>query len=239
MKPCYKVQFGSRSSHTEWMDNPAADPEVVLGTLPELAIVNKFLGGYGSILSGIASFTNPKQPLHIVDVGCGGGDTLIAIAKWARRYGQPVLLTGLDYHGPTIAFAQRVAQAYPEIKFQQMDIWSTDFAELKADIVVNSLFCHHFAPAQLIPLLQRMARVARKAVVISDLHRHPIAYYSFIAFWHLFLKSPMVRYDGPLSVLRAYTRSEWAAMLRQAGFGKYTLRWKWAFRWQVIIKNNC
>jgi hypothetical protein len=72
---------------------------------------------------------------------------------------------------------------------------------------------------------------AGKGWFISDLHRHPIAYYGFpilarIAFWHRF-----VREDGQISIARAFTRSEWQALLRQANLTEQTtITWHIPFR---------
>jgi hypothetical protein len=45
----------------------------------------------------------------------------------------------------------------------------------------------------------------------------------------------MVKYDAPLSVLRGFSRNEWLDLLRKAGISRFSLKWKWAFRWQLII----
>ena len=46
----------------------------------------------------------------------------------------------------------------------------------------------------------------------------------------------MVKYDAPLSVFRAFKRAELKEMLEATAIENFTIRWKWAFRWQVIAK---
>jgi hypothetical protein len=48
----------------------------------------------------------------------------------------------------------------------------------------------------------------------------------------------MVKFDAPLSVLRGFSRREWIEILEEAGIKTYSIKWKWAFRWQVIIPVN-
>ena len=48
----------------------------------------------------------------------------------------------------------------------------------------------------------------------------------------------MVKYDAPLSVLRAFKRRELRKMLDAIAIENFTIRWKWAFRWQVIAKTG-
>jgi len=45
----------------------------------------------------------------------------------------------------------------------------------------------------------------------------------------------MVRFDAPLSVLRAFKKHELRNVMEKTPMGDYQLKWKWAFRWQLII----
>ena len=74
------------------------------------------------------------------------------------------------------------------------------------------------------------------AVVINDLHRHWLAYHSIKWLTRLLGGSYLVRHDAPLSVARAFRRADWVALLARAGITQYELRWRWAFRWQVILR---
>lgn len=47
----------------------------------------------------------------------------------------------------------------------------------------------------------------------------------------------MVKFDAPLSVKRAFRKGELIDILHAAGITNYTLKWRWAFRWQLIIKS--
>lgn len=72
-------------------------------------------------------------------------------------------------------------------------------------------------------------------IVINDLHRHPFAYHSIKILTRLFSKSSMVKYDAPLSVQRAFTKKELVRLMENAGIEHYKIKWKWAFRWQIVI----
>jgi hypothetical protein len=74
----------------------------------------------------------------------------------------------------------------------------------------------------------------RIGIVINDIHRHWLAYYSIKLLTRLFSKSAMVKFDAPLSVLRAFSRQELSDILHQAGIRHFQLSWKWAFRWQAV-----
>jgi hypothetical protein len=99
------------------------------------------------------------------------------------------------------------------------------------------LFFHHFTADQLVDVLGSLKSQCRVGIVINDLHRHPLAYYSIKLLTQFFSKSSMVKFDAPLSVMRGFTRLEWEEILRQAGITDYTLKWKWAFRWEILIRS--
>jgi hypothetical protein len=82
-----------------------------------------------------------------------------------------------------------------------------------------------------------MSKNAALGFFINDLHRHAFAYYSIRALTRLFSKSYLVKNDAPLSVLRGFKKKEFISLLNQAGIPNYTIRWRWAFRWLIIVRS--
>ena len=216
------------------MDEPDVVPEEVNKALHELEVVNKWLGGYDVILGALNKLPL-ENPVTIMDIGCGGGDMLRKIARWAEKKGKKVNLIGVDRNPLMTAYASRISNEQPAISYITVDAFDDVLLNEKADITMNSLFCHHFDNKELIALITRMKQLAKNYVIINDLHRHPVAYYSIQLLTRLFSGSNLVKYDGPLSVARSLTRKEWQSILSQAGINNYQLRWMWAWRWQLII----
>jgi hypothetical protein len=52
----------------------------------------------------------------------------------------------------------------------------------------------------------------------------------------LFSKSYLVKNDAPLSVLRGFSRNEWKILMEKAGIKNYKIKWKWAFRWLILVE---
>ncbi|MEQ9592196.1 MAG: methyltransferase domain-containing protein, partial [Cyclobacteriaceae bacterium] len=176
-----------------------------------------------------------KQPLEIVDLGCGGGDMLIEIARYGRKRNIPFKLIGIDANPHIIEFAKKNCEAYPEIEFLTLDIFSSEFKKLRFDVAIATLVTHHFESTSLSQLCATLQRQSKLGVVINDLHRHWLAYYSIKVLTLAFSKSSMVKYDAPLSVLRSFKKNEWLQILHQGGISNYSITWKWAFRWQLVI----
>ncbi|WP_242921144.1 methyltransferase domain-containing protein [Pontibacter liquoris] len=227
-----------RSDEPELMDDLTLSGEELRRNLNELEVINRWLGGHKVVLDALSKLTgtyNRQQPLRIADIGCGGGDTLKSMARWARRKGIPVELQGVDANDFMVQYARGRCQQYPEISLLQADVFSEAFAREKYDIIVCSLFCHHFTNEQLTSLFGRLHRQAQLGVIINDLHRHWLAYYAIKYITVLFGGSRLVRNDAPLSVWRAFRRQELQQLVQQAGIRQYSLRWMWAFRWQLLL----
>ncbi len=231
--------FSKRSEGIEIMDDLLCAGEVVDQTLRELEVINKWLGGNQVTINGIAKLLNDhrsREELTIIDVGCGGGDMLRLIDGWAKRKNKKVKLIGIDANPNIISFAKNNLNDLPHIEFKAIDIFSEEFKALHCDVVIGTLFFHHFSLQQLSSFFNGLKKQVRIGIVVNDIHRHTLAYYSIKMLTSLFSKSAMVKFDAPLSVLRAFTKNELREMLSAAGILNYTIQWKWAFRWQVVIK---
>jgi 2-polyprenyl-3-methyl-5-hydroxy-6-metoxy-1,4-benzoquinol methylase len=224
------------------MDDLALGGEDMAQTLEELDLINTWLGGNKVVTDALSYLRRLPQgqpfferTVAIADLGCGGGDLLKVMAKWARKRNVKAELTGIDANGYIVDYAAANCRKYPEISFRQKDIFSPVFARQPYDVMVCSLFCHHFTDEQLVAMFRQLYSQARLGVIINDLHRHPLAYYSIQALTAAFSKSYLVKNDAKLSVLRAFRKPELQRILAEAGIEKYRLRWMWAFRWQLVI----
>jgi len=231
--------FSKRSESIEIMDDLQCSGEVVDQTLRELEVINTWLGGNQVTINGIEKLfdqIHTSEEIIIIDVGCGGGDMLRLIDRWARKNNKKVKLIGIDANPNIIGFAKNNLNELPQIEFKAIDIFSSEFQSLQCDILIGTLFFHHFSQQQLSSFFKALKKQVRVGIVINDIHRHTLAYHSIKMLTSLFSKSAMVKFDAPLSVLRAFTRNELKEILTNAGITKYSIQWYWAFRWQVVIR---
>lgn len=229
--------FRERSMEPEIMDDLTCSGEIVNQTLREIDTINRLLGGNSVTVSGVQELLgkSKNRTITIADVGCGGGEILKLVAQWGRKKRVALSLTGIDANPAITDFARINGVDFPELQFKALDVFSEEFKKRKYDIITGTLFFHHFTSEQLTQLFRQLKSQAHLGVVINDIHRHPFAYYSIKLLTSVFSRSSMVKFDAPLSVLRAFTKRELQTILADAGIKKYTLRWRWAFRWQVII----
>jgi len=230
-------RFNFRTSEEELMDDLSADGPVISQTLRELETINRWLGGNFVTIDGIVKLIRRKEPkkLKIADLGCGGGDMLKLVAQWAKKKDLEVELIGFDANPHIVKYAEENCQDFDNISFEEQDIFSEAFKEREFDIILCTLFTHHFSCPSLVEIFQQFKRQSKYGVVINDLHRHPLAYHSIKLLVNSFSKSEMVKNDGPLSVLRSFKRKDLIQIMNQAEVQKYSLKWMWAFRWQLVF----
>lgn len=187
-------------------------------------------------ISELNKFSNISENINIYEIGSGGGDNLRAIGRFLSKKSISHLLGGVDLKEDCVRFAEKFENKDSKIKYEIADYQFATLPDGKPDVIFNSLFCHHFRDEDLVKMLQWMHKNAKIGFVIADLHRHPLAYYSIKWLTALFSRSYLVKNDAPLSVLRGFTRPEWEILLQKAGITKYKIKWKWAFRWLILVE---
>jgi len=120
------------------------------------------------------------------------------------------------------------------VYFKTEDIFSEAFQRRKFDVILATLFLHHFKEAQLIPFLSNSLQQTKIGVLVNDLHRHKLAYYLFLLL-SLFIKNKMIIEDGLTSVLRSFKRKDLEEISEKIN-ANTQISWKWAFRFLWIIK---
>lgn len=233
--------YASRARLDEMMDDFTIVDARLHHALDQLRHVNRLLGGYRATMAVLAPFLrrHAGRTVRLLDVGTGVADFPEYVVGWAARRGLDVRVEGLDANAETVAYAAAVLDrrlAPPlraRVSMAKGDALALPYADGAFDAAMCSLFLHHFDDAAAVRVLREMDRVSRYGVVVNDLHRHPLAYRSIQAIVSLLPVSPMFRHDGPVSVLRAFRRSELEALAREAGLGRAEVRWCWAFRWVV------
>ncbi|MBX2965034.1 MAG: methyltransferase domain-containing protein [Cyclobacteriaceae bacterium] len=231
-------RFNTRSVAPEIMDDLLCSGEVVHQTLRELDVINHWLGGNSVTINGLEVLLRNRpavKSLHIADMGCGSGEMLKLINNKFKEAYPGIQLTGIDANPNIIAYAESHCNDYHNIRFKAENIFDSSFQKESYDIVIATLFLHHFSHEQLVEIFRSLKKQATIGIVVNDLHRHPLAYYSIKLLTQLFSRSAMVKYDAPLSVLRGFRKREIRQILKDAEIDRYTLRWRWAFRWQLVI----
>ena len=75
-------------------------------------------------------------------------------------------------------------------------------------------------------------------IVINDLQRSKISYRLFQVLCFVFRLNNMSKQDGLTSILRGFKKKELLDFSEKLKFKKYSIQWKWAFRYQWMISKT-
>jgi SAM-dependent methyltransferase len=221
----------------EMMDLPGQPRDLLNGDLRNLRLINRYLGNYRNVLRGLARLVRADR-LHnftLLDIGTASGDIPGAIVRWARRHQIAVRVSALEREPLSTEQAREQTRAFREISVLRGDGMAPPFGPASFDFVLASQLLHHFSDDQIISSLRVWARLARRAIIISDLVRHPIAYHGIRLLTKTFTRNAMTRTDAPLSVQRACTLAEWRALFHRADVGQVHVEARVPFRVLGVI----
>ncbi|HEX7024746.1 MAG TPA: methyltransferase domain-containing protein [Gemmatimonadales bacterium] len=200
---------------TELLDDPDAPSRDVCRSLRNIGRANRWFGGAAAVRFGLAralASIPPGRPLTLLDVGTGLGDLPRMAAEWASRRGILLHPVGLERH----AAAARLARDHG-LQVAVGDGGALPLRSGSVDLVLLSQVAHHFDPPGIVHLVRECNRVARHAVIVSDLRRSVIAALGFLVAGHLMGFDRHTVNDGVTSLRRGFTAASLASLLGEAG----------------------
>jgi hypothetical protein len=226
--------LASRLPGPELMDDLAAlGGEELRGALAGIRAINRWLGGIGTTrraLDGLAARVALGPRIEILDAGGGSGDAAPAILDWSRRRGLEARVVVLDVHPETARAAAERLRGIAGAEARLGDLF--EIPPRSFDVVHAGLFLHHFDGEDTARALRAMARIARKGVVLNDLHRHPVPWMLIRWLTLAATGNAALRHDAPLSVARAFTAEDWRALGPASGLD---LRWQRSWAWRGAV----
>lgn len=228
-----------RSTELEMMDLPGQPRALLEADLRNLRRLNRFLGNYGNIVGvfdKLCAAARPGAPFSLLDIGTGSADVPLRLRRWALTKQLQPRITALEFDAVTLAQAALQVRDSSAVALVRGDGAAPPFRTAAFDYVLASQFLHHFSEERIIALLRGWARLARKAIVISDLVRHPVAYYGVKALTRVATRNVMTRVDAPLSVQRAFTIAEWRELFDRADVGAVDITQGFPFRLLATLR---
>lgn len=219
----------------ELLDAAVHDRAELEQSLQHVAQVNRWLGGVRPILAVLDEVLRPGDA--VLDVGTGGAALPRAIALWSRRRNVQIRIHATDVHPQMLQLAREGCREFPEIVVETADALRLKFPSGSFAAALMTLSLHHFERKEQLRVLRELARVAQRAVLVSELERCWPNYLGarlMAATW--WRRNRITRHDGPLSVLRAFTRDELHGVAVKAGLEDVRVERRFFYRLLLVGK---
>ncbi len=227
----FSLDLEHRRDEAEWLDSADLNPADLERVLHDLATFNQIFLGHYPLLHWLGQAVRTSRngaPLTVVDVGCGYGDLLRAMRRWARRRKVDLNLVGVDLNPETIRIAQAATNPADRIDFHAVNVFDLA-ATTPIDFIVSSLVTHHLSDQEITEFIRLMERTARRGWAICDLQRNRFLYHFIGLASRLARFHPMITHDGQISVARSLTRGEWKQRIAEAGISSTDASIRWFF----------
>ena len=216
------------------MDQPQHDRAAHQQALAGLRRVNQLCTSTGLLWKSLTALVDglpAGRPLRVLDIGSGGGDVLIRLGRRAAKAGIPMDFHGCDMSDSAVSIATDAATkaGVRNVRFFPRNVLEDGLPD-GYDVVMCSLFLHHFDDATATELVKQMGTAARTAVLIDDLLRTRLGLGLCWVGCQLLSRSKMVHVDGPQSVRAALTLDEARQLAERAGLTGATFRRHWPER---------
>jgi ubiquinone/menaquinone biosynthesis C-methylase UbiE len=206
-----------RTMQAEYFDCERPEPEVreLFQYLNRLNRLFAFAEPFQRLLPKMGQLNNTT--LSILDLGAGDGSLGTALEAWATRQDWRWQVTNLDTSlaalslnsGGTNVAASAVALPFKEASF---------------DLVVASQMIHHSSGPTTRQLLHEAWRVARRGILLCDLHRNAVLYVVLWLFFRFRRFPDSFRSDALLSVKRSWRVAELKQLARESGLERAEVR---------------
>jgi len=213
------------------MDDPLLDERAHVHALRGLARLNAVSRTAQALAHPIRRLARTRQlrPVRILDVACGAGDVATRLQATLTRAGVPVEVAGCDLSHLAVRHAS--CDGSP-VRFFQLDALNDPLPD-DYDVITCNLFLHHLGKEDALHLLTRLGHATRHLLLVSDLVRSRWNLALTYAATRVLTRSPVVHFDGPVSVRAAYTLAEARDLAEAAGLAGFTLRRHWAARFTL------
>ncbi|MBC7809093.1 MAG: methyltransferase domain-containing protein [Akkermansiaceae bacterium] len=212
------------------MDEPGCDGVRLVNTYRDFDRVNSAVSGWRGL------YTRHVRPVlrevgsgaTILDVGCGGGDVLRRLARWASQDGLNPCFVGTDPDHRAIEYARR-EPGPANLRFLCATAGELATAGERFDIVLSNHVLHHLSDGEVAALCADSTTLATHLAIHADICRHPLAHAGFplIGGW---FRDSFILEDGLLSIRRAFTPEE----LRRLAPEGWQIRTAFPFRLNLL-----
>lgn len=203
----YFLSSRNRDSQ-ELMDNSNCDQTTLYNTYKQFRKINTLIAQWKKVYrKELRPYLQSKPEAHILDIGFGGGDIPLKLAKWAGADQLNIHITAIDTDERALNYVHQL-QAPDNITFIQCSPSDLIKKGNQYDFVISNHLLHHIPSEKLHNTLSQARQLSRFGVLFNDIRRSDIGYILFNIFARPFFQNSYIVQDGLTSIKRSYTYDE-------------------------------
>jgi 2-polyprenyl-3-methyl-5-hydroxy-6-metoxy-1,4-benzoquinol methylase len=219
----------------ELMDDLNCDLGMLNNTYRQFKTINKLFSCWNIIYH---FFLKPRmksrdQVYLLLDIGFGGGDIPIQLAKWAKADGINLQVTAIEIDQRALDYIKTI-QVPSNVSFRRATTTDLLNENKSFDFVINNNTCHHWAEKELHIMMENARKLCRNLIVFNDIERGDLAFVFYTVIAKLFFHHSFIYYDGRFSIKRSYTKSE----LKEITPVNWTIKRLFPYRLLLIHEPN-
>ncbi len=203
----------SQREKPELLDLHAGNLAEVRCSLADIRRINHYMGGAKPVCDATWNLLGDTKTATVLDIGTGNADIPLRLSKQATQRGVKLNLVGLDINARHLRIAREDTLEHHDIALIGADAFALPLADKSVDVVISTLFLHHFRAAQIQALLREFSRVSRVGWTMHDQVRDAVPLWFFRLARPVLARSYLTRYDAVASIYRAYRPAEMRAVI--------------------------
>lgn len=199
----------------EIMDDPNCDVDLLYNTYRQFRTINRLLSRWNAIYkSEILPALKPSGHNTLLDIGFGGGDIPLKLARWAQNDGFNLQVIAIDPDPRAFDYVSHL-DTPNNIEFLQCGIDDIDSNRQQFDFVISNHLMHHLKNDELLTILNQAKKLSRGRILFNDIRRDDIGYLLFNVIPRPFFRNSFVVEDGLQSIKRSFTPKELSKLVPQ------------------------
>ena len=197
----------------ELLDLHAGNLAEVRRSLGDIRRINTYLGGAKPVCDATWLLLGDHKSATVLDIGTGNADIPLRLVQQAKKRGVDLKVIGLDINARHLQIAREETANHENIELLGANAFGLPLADKSVDVVISTLFLHHFRAPEIRALLNEFSRVARVGWTMHDQVRDALPLWFFRLARPILATSYLTRYDAVASIYRAYTPAEMRAIV--------------------------
>ncbi|MBD3218034.1 MAG: methyltransferase domain-containing protein, partial [candidate division Zixibacteria bacterium] len=213
-----------RSNETEIMDSEDYTDDELRGDFRNIRLANILTRTYGILIKrlNVLIRKNRLKDFTILDIGTGMADVPLELARHFNVNGTRAKIKGIDPNPRAIKVAKEFINGHRDIEFEAKSVQEFSDNE-QFDFVISNHTLHHIPSDDILETLNKMYRMARHGLIISDIRRTKLAHIG-ASIISKFIRNRLTSNDTPASIRKALSKAELKAVLKASKLENYSVR---------------